>query len=105
MRTIVWDDETGAVGGDHSQVGWINDIIAAPKPVTVGDPGRVWRLNDPGRDPAEFLVLIRHIHWPALSPPLRASLPPVFDGVEMARGEPAEDPFGHDAETLEPLDA
>ena len=49
-------------------------------------------------------MLIHQVFWPALWPPLRDTLPPVFDGVEMARGEPAEDPFGHDAETLEPLD-
>ena len=105
LRTIVWDDEAGAVEGDHSQIEWIDRVLAAPKPVTVGDSGRVWALSDPGRDPAEFLVLIRDIHWPALAAPLRDTLPPVFDGVEMARGEPDENPFGRDAETLEPLDA
>lgn len=103
LRTIVWDDEAGAVDGDHSQVGWIDEVLAAPKPVTVGDTGMVWELNDPGRDPAEFLVLIRDIHWPALEPPLRDTLPPVFHGVEIARGEPTENPFGRDAITGEPL--
>ena len=64
MRSIVWDDEAGAVDGDHSQVGWINGVLAAPKPVTVGDTGRVWALSDPGHDPAEFLVLIREVPGP-----------------------------------------
>ena len=103
LRTVVWDDEAGTVEGDHWDVDWIADTLAAPKPVTVGGIGRFWELTDPGRDPAEFLVLIHEVYWPALSPPLRETLPPVFDGIEMPRGEPGEDPFGHDAITDEPL--
>lgn len=103
LRTVVWDDEAGTVEGDHSRVEWIAAKLAAPKPVTVGDTGRSWELSDPGRDPSEFLALVRLIYWPALEPPLRDTLPPVFDGVEIPRGEPNENPFGLDADTLEPL--
>ena len=105
LRSIVWDNEAGTVDGDHSQIGWIGEMLASSKPVIVGDAGRIWALSDPGRDPAEFLVLIRDIHWPALAPPLRDTLPPVFDGVAMSPGEPTENPFGHDAITGAPLRA
>ena len=39
----------------------------------------------------EFLVLLYIAHWPALYPPLRETLPAVFDGVPMAPGQPDED--------------
>lgn len=103
LRTIVWDDEAGTVEGNHWDVQWIAETLAAPKPVTVGDTGRSWELSNPGRDPSEFLALIQLVYWPALAPPLRETLPAVFDGVRTPPGEPNENPFGHDADTLEPL--
>ncbi len=61
------------------------------QPVEVGVAACVWSLRDPAHDPAEFLVLLYIAHWPALYPPLRETLPAVFDGVSMAPGEPDED--------------
>ena len=86
LRTIVWDDEAGTVSGDHSEIDEIRRVFAAPKPVTVGQ-GAVWDLRDPAHDPAEFLVLIEQAFWPALDPPLRETLPAVFDGVTLLAPE------------------
>ena len=61
------------------------------QPVEVGVAACVWSLRDPAHDPAELLVLLYIAHWPALYPPLRETLPAVFDGVSMAPGEPDED--------------
>ena len=80
---VVWDDEAGTVHGDHYDVPFMQQVIAAPKPVTVGSPSIVWELRDPGHDPAEFPVLL-YIAYPhiLLKAPLRTSLPSVFDGVD-----------------------
>ncbi|MYH89254.1 MAG: hypothetical protein F4128_00090 [Gammaproteobacteria bacterium] len=91
LRRIVWDDEARAVSGNHSRVPDIQAAIVAA-PVDRGDGGRIWRLRDPGRDPAEFLVLLWLAYWPVLTrASLRAKLPAVFDGVELPEGEPAEE--------------
>ena len=101
LRRIVWDDETGAVSGDHSEVGFIQSSIAAA-PVDRGDGGRIWRLRDPGRDPAEFLVLLWLTYWPVLTrASLRATLPAVFDGVDLPEGELAEELYVVDPATGE----
>ena len=101
LRRIVWDDEAGTVSGDHSEVGFIQSSIAAG-PVDRGDGGRIWRLRDPGRDPAEFLVLLWLAYWPVLTrASLRATLPAVFDGVELPEGEPAEELYVVDPATGE----
>lgn len=92
-RTILWDDAAGTVSGTHSGLPNIRRALEAPGPVEAGTAGQVWRLRDPGRDPAEFLVLLYIAHWPALFPPLREGLPAIFDGVEMAPGEPDEELF------------
>ena len=86
LRTIEWDDEAGTVSGDHSEIDDIRRVFAASKPVTVGQ-GAVWDLRDPAHDPAEFLVLIEQAFWPALDPPLRETLPAVFDGVALPAPE------------------
>ena len=90
-RTILWDDEAGTVSGTYSGLAHIRRALDAPKPVGVGVAGCVWSPRDPAHDPAEFLVLIYIAHWPALYPPLRETLPAVFDGVSMAPGESDED--------------
>ena len=41
-------------------------------------------LHNPAHDPAEFLWLIGTSYWPILVEPLRSTLPPVFDGVELS---------------------
>ena len=90
-RRIVWDDEAGTVEGNHFAVHYLRRVIGAPKPVTVGGPGRLWDLRDPGHDPAEFLVLLGISYNPIGEEPLRSTLPPVFDGVEVPEGEPGEE--------------
>ena len=97
LRSIVWDDEAGTVDGDHFSVAWLREVFEAPKPFTVGDAGRTWDLNDPAHDPAEMLVLLYLVFWPALDDPLRGSLPSVFDGLDMPRGDPGERLYGVDA--------
>ena len=91
---IVWDDEAGTVSGTHVELPAIRLAFDAPKPVTVGVAGYTWRLRDPAHEPAEFLVLLNRAHWPALHPPLRETLPAIFDGVQLPRGEPDEELFG-----------
>lgn len=90
-RTVIWDDEAGTVSGTHSSLPDIRETLEAPKPVTVGVAGRTWRLRDPARDPAEFLVLLNMAHWEILTAPHREALPPVFDGVDLPAGEPDEE--------------
>ena len=96
LRSIVWDDEAGTVGGDHFSVAWLRAVFEAPKPITVGDAGRTWDLADPAHDPAEFLVLLHLVFWPALDEPLRSGLPSVFDGLNMPLGDPGERLYGVD---------
>ena len=36
-------------------------------------------------------MLLYIAHWPVLDPPLRETLPSIFDGVELLPGEPDED--------------
>ncbi len=101
LRRIVWNDETGEVSGDHSDVRFIQSTIEAA-PVDRGDGGRIWRLEDPGRNPEEFLVLIWLANWRVLiNEDLRATLPAIFDGVELSLGEKAEDLYIEDPETCE----
>ena len=80
-RTIIWDDEAGTVTGDHSDIAHIRERFDAPKPVTIGGPWGMWDLVDPAHDPVEFLTLLADEYWPILNPPLRETLPAVFDGL------------------------
>lgn len=91
---IVWDDEAGTVEGDHPLVPRIRRVLDAEKPVTVGTIGGTWDLRDPGRDPVEMLTLLRDLYWPAVDEPLRSTLPPVFDGLDVPAPEPGEMPPG-----------
>ncbi len=101
LRWIVWNDETGEVSGDHSYVQFIQSTIE-DAPVERGDGGRIWRLEGPGRNPEEFLVLIWLANWRVLiHDDLRATLPAIFDDVELPLGEKAEDLYIEDPETGE----
>ena len=91
LRTIVWDDEAGTVAGDHVEVDDIRRVFDAPKPVTIGDAGGTWDLNDPAHDPAEFLTLLFDFHQQLRNDEaLRATLPAVFDDVEPLPGDAGE---------------
>lgn len=63
-------------------------MLAAAPPVVMGDVMGTVTLHDPGHDPADFLVLLGRACWPVLEEPLRSTLPPVFNGVEMTPVEP-----------------
>ncbi|MBC6406280.1 MAG: hypothetical protein GDA41_11285 [Rhodospirillales bacterium] len=89
-RSVVWDDEAGTVEGTHSDIPWMQRDLAAPKPVNYSSHERVLYLKDPGHDPAEFLWLLKTAFWPILREPLRSTLPPVFDGVQLSPMEPAK---------------
>ena len=85
-RSIVWDDEAGAVEGDHSQIDVIRRAFAKPTPYVIGDVAHHWTLEDPAHNPADLLtVLSLLVDWQAFDDP-RLVLPPVFDGVEPTPG-------------------
>ncbi len=46
-------------------------------------------------------VLLYNAQWPALYPPLRETLPAIFDGVELPPGEPDEDLYDERGRRLE----
>ncbi len=83
-RTVIWDDVAGTVEGTHSSVPGMQAVLARPKPTDYSFEGRVLYLEDPGHDPAEFLWLLVTSFFPILREPLRSTLPPVFDGVELS---------------------
>ena len=103
LRSIVWDDQAGTVEGEHYEVATIRDIIrqSAKGPVTVGDPGGTWDLRDPGHDPAEFLVLLEMSVSGGLTEAILASLPSIFDGVELPPADPGERLWRVDPDTGE----
>lgn len=103
LRRIVWNDGNGKVRGDHAGVGFIRSAIEAA-PIQCGVGGFIWHLEDPGRRPEEFLSLLCILDWRILDRPhLRATLPAIFDGVELPIGEKAEDLHVIDPETGEPV--
>lgn len=74
-RTVVWDDETGEVAGDHSGVPLIRrrQEEAARDGRFVVDGG-YFRMPDPWRDPACVKVLLLFtLDDPALPEPLRSA--------------------------------
>ena len=93
-RSIIWDDEAGTVTGEHSRVPWMQGILAEPTPVVMSDASGTATLRDPGHDPADFLLMLGLSYWPVLDEPLRSSLPPIFDGVEVTRIEAGKLPYG-----------
>ena len=91
-RSILWDDVAGTVSGDHFRIAYLEDVLAAPKPVTVGGPpSTIWDLVDPGHRPEEFLVLLFTVWHRVLDPEHRDTLPEIFDGVAFPEGEPGEE--------------
>ena len=58
-RRIYWDDETGEVSGDHSDVPDIRKTMArAVRDGYLPEISGHWDLRDPRRNPAEFLVVL-----------------------------------------------
>ena len=102
-RRIVWNDGNGTVRGNHSGIEFIRSAIESA-PILCGVGGRIWRLEDPGRRPEEFLVLLYMIDWRILhQESLRTTLPAVFHGVELPPEETAEDLYVIDSETGKPV--
>ena len=66
MAEILWDDATGTVEGDHSQVPELAQAIAnPPMPVHFPHPPGTFYLADPAHDAADFLTALRAIvHGP-----------------------------------------
>ncbi len=57
--------------------------------------------HTPGvHDPAEFLLLLGNAYWPILREPLRSTLPPIFDGVEVPEGERGEDLYDENGDLM-----
>ena len=55
---IAWDDETGAIEGDHFEVPYLRRRMAEP-PVVIVDESGTLTLNDPSHDVSDFLALLR----------------------------------------------
>ena len=78
-RRIRWDDETGDVSGDHRAVGLIRECMAdAVRDGGLPNDEGFWRLRDPRRDPASFVVLLMFALLAAFDPdalpePLRSA--------------------------------
>ncbi len=89
MRTVIWDDTAGTVEGTHSDVPGMQKTLARPTPVNCSSEGRELYLRDPAHDPTEFLWLLGFAFDGILYEPLRSTLPPVFDGVDLSPTEPA----------------
>ncbi len=87
-RSVIWDDEAGTVTGEHYDVPWMQEALAATPPIEVEDGMRLVTLHNPGHDPADFLRLLWRAYWPVMEEPLRSTLPSVFDGVEMTPAPP-----------------
>ena len=92
-RTIVWNDETGEVSGDHVEVQGIRDMIErAERAGGVLTHRGFWRLADPRHDPACFvavlyLVLRRDFDEDALPEPLRSADPgALFERAVLPEG-------------------
>lgn len=65
-RLLLWNDETGEVSGEHSDVplirGYMKDAVRdGGLPVDNG----FWRLRDPRHDPASFVVVLSFAIQPA----------------------------------------
>ena len=73
-----------------SRATFIRERFGAPKPVTIGGPWGMWDLVDPAHDPVEFLTLLFDVYWPIQHPPLRETLPAVFDRLAVPRPRDGE---------------
>ena len=90
-RSVVWDDEAGTVTGEHSDVPWMQEVLAQPTPVDFSDEGRELFLLDPAHDPADFWHLLLVAFWPIDDEPLRSTLPAVLRDTEPREGIPQPD--------------
>ena len=91
-RSVVWDDEAGTVEGEHSDVPWMQRILAASTPFDgLSGQGRRLLLDDPAHDARDFLWLLGTAYWPAFDEPLRSTvLPPALRDVELRPARPPE---------------
>ena len=89
-REIVWDDETGEVSGDHSDVPDIGGRLDSAArdgflPAMCGH----WDLRDPRHDAEDFLVVL---FWPGsvraelLPPALRVKPAPFIRAADIPDG-------------------
>ena len=93
-REIVWDADAGTVDGDHSDLGYLRELI--DEIIADGgvyrEVGGRWRLRDPWHDPADFLralwLIIGDVSWDA------EGLPAALRGVEPTAFEASELPPG-----------
>ena len=81
LRTILWDDEAATVEGDHSNIPWMRERIAAAPTELVNETCTI-PLKDPGRDPREFWRLLIAVFYPVADEPLRSTMPAVLRDVE-----------------------
>ena len=69
-RRVLWDDETGEVSGEHSQVPDIRDTMdRAERDGVLPHIAGHWKLRDPRRDPRDFLVVLFWTGCPPLDLP------------------------------------
>ena len=93
-RAIVWNDETGEIGGDHSAVPDIRRFLERERGgfSVQMEEGRL-DMRDPRRDPADFLAMIRWILNVSVFRPHLLELPPALRRVEPTawkRSNPGE---------------
>lgn len=89
-RSVIWDDEAGTVEGEHSDVPWMQRILAAPTPYDgLSGTGRILSLEDPAHDPRDFVWLLGTAYWPMLEEPLRSTLPPILRDAEPRPARPS----------------
>ena len=88
-RSVIWDDEAGTVEGEHSDVPWMQHVLAAPTPYDLSTEGRILFLEDPAHDPRDFLWLLDVAYWPMLDEPLRSTLPPILRDAEPRPARPS----------------
>lgn len=95
-RAIVWNDETGGIGGDHSAVPDIRRFLerdSLDAHAILMEEGRL-DMRDPRRDPADFLAMI---HWILDVGPFRPhllELPPALRRVEPTAWKRSNPPEG-----------
>ena len=87
-RTIVWNDETGEVSGDHGDVPRLRRMMEkAVHDGYLSTEGSWVDVRDPRHDPADFLAVLR---WAIGTRTFkRVVLPPALRGVEPTHGQAA----------------
>ena len=59
LRRITWDDETGAIRGDHFQVPFLRQRLDKVPPVVFIDECGMLTLDEPGRNASDFVALLQ----------------------------------------------